>query len=470
MEKYSKNINLEVINNENLKIKWQSLLIMTHIKINVEPPGPNAKKIAEQAEEIISPSIVRYYRFVMESGNGAIVRDVDGNSYIDMNAGIAVLALGTSPPEVVKAIDEATKRFLHYSYTDFYYSGIVNLARELVNITPGRFKKRVFYGNSGAEAVETALKLSRFHTKRPRFIAYTGAFHGRTMGALSLTASKQAQVRGFSPMVPGVSHVPYPYCYRCPFGKTFPDCDYFCIDYIKEQLFEKNVPPDEVAAIFFEPVQGEGGYIVPPIDYFRKLEKLVRGYGILMADDEIQAGMGRTGKWFAIEHYGVEPDIVMIAKALASGMPLSATVSKDELNDWPAGSHATTFGGNPVSIEAALATIKTIKKSGLLNNAEKIGKILLKRLKEMEERYEIVGDVRGLGLMAGAELVIDKKTKKPNPEAAKKVIEYSWKHGVLLITAGISTLRFSPPLIIDEEILQEALDVVEQAIKEVQKI
>lgn len=443
---------------------------MTHIKIKVEPPGPRSSKIAKEADELISPSIKRYYGFVMESGDGVIVKDADGNRYIDMNAGIAVLALGTSPPEVVKAVKDATRKFLHYSYTDFYYEGIVKLARVLSGITPGNFKKRVFYGNSGAEAIEAGLKLARFHSKRPRFLAYTGAFHGRTMGALSLTASKPAQVDGFSPMVPGVTHVPYPNCYRCPFGKTFPDCGYFCVDYIKEQLFEKYVPPDEVAAVFFEPVQGEGGYVVPPKDYFRRLEKLIKPYGILMAADEVQSGMGRTGKWFAIEHYGVEPDILMIAKALASGMPLSATVSREELNDWPGGSHATTFGGNPVSIEAALATIKTIQKKGLLGNAERIGTELLKRLQEIMSKHEIVGDVRGLGLMAGAELVTDRKTKRPNPEAARKVIDYSWKHGVLLITAGVSTLRFSPPLIINREILDEAMDVVEDGIKEAEKI
>ncbi len=443
---------------------------MTHIKIKVEPPGPRANKIAEEANELISPCMKRYYRFVMKSGNGMIVEDVDGNRYIDMNAGIAVLALGTSPPEVVNAISEAASKFLHYSYTDFYYEGIVKLAKELIEITPGNFNKNVFYGNSGAEAIETGLKLARFHSKRPRILAYTGAFHGRTMGALSLTASKPAQVNGFSPLLPGVTHVPYPYCYRCPFGKSFPDCDYFCVDYIEDQFFKKYVPPEEVAAVFFEPVQGEGGYIVPPRDYFKRLEKLVRPYGILIADDEVQSGMGRTGKWFGVEHYGIEPDILMIAKAIASGMPLSATVSRKELNDWPEGSHATTFGGNPVSIEAALATIKSIKQKGLLHNAEKIGKALLKRLKEIMERHEIVGDVRGLGLMAGAEIVKDKGTKLPNPEAAKNIINYSWKHGVLLITAGISTLRFSPPLIIDQATLDEALDVVEYGIREAEKI
>ena len=443
---------------------------MSKIKINVEPPGPLANKIADETDELISPSMKRFYRFVIKSGNGVIVEDVDGNRYIDMNAGIAVLALGTSPPEVVNAVCEAAKKFMHYSYTDFYYEGIAELARELIRITPGNFKKNVYYGNSGAEAVEAALKLARYHTRRPRFLAFTGAFHGRTMGALSLTASKPVQVRGFSPLLQGVTHVPYPYCYRCPFGKTFPDCDYFCVDYIEDQLFRKNVPPDEVAAFFFEPVQGEGGYIVPPRDYFKRLEKLIRPHGILLADDEVQSGMGRTGRWFAIEHFGIEPDMLTVAKAIASGLPLSAMISRKELNDWPEGSHATTFGGNPVSIAAALATIEAIRERGLLQNAERMGEYLLKRLNEIKERHEIVGDVRGLGLMAGAEIVKDKRTKAPNPEAAEKIITYSWKHGVLLITAGVSTLRFSPPLIIDRETLDEALDVVEDGIREAEKI
>jgi len=442
---------------------------MQRTKIKVEPPGEKAKKIVEDTQRYLSPSIQRFYPFVIKKGKGAIIEDVDGNKYIDMNAGIAVLGLGTAPDPVIKAVERQIRKFIHYSYTDFYYENIVTLAKELIKITPGSFEKKVYYGNSGAEAVEAAIKLVRYYTKRPRLLAFIGSFHGRTMGALSLTASKPAQVRGFSPLLPGVEHVPYPYCYRCPFKLTYPNCNLYCVDYIKENLFQKYVPPDEVAAAFIEPIQGEGGYVVPPDDYFKKFFNLMKENGIIVVDDEVQAGMGRTGKWFAIEHYGVEPDVILIAKALASGLPLSALVSRAELMSWPPGSHASTFGGNPVATEAAIATINTIRKMKLLENAEKVGKYMLKRLDEIKEKHEIVGDVRGKGLMIGAEIVKNKETKEPNPDVAKKIIEYSWKHGVLLITAGISTLRFAPPLTITEDLVSEALDVVEKGIMEAEK-
>ncbi|MGC9211388.1 MAG: acetyl ornithine aminotransferase family protein [Nitrososphaeria archaeon] len=442
---------------------------MQGTKIRVEPPGEKAKKIVEETQKYLSPSIQRNYPFVIKQGKGAILEDVDGNRYIDMNAGIAVLALGTAPDPVVKAIESQARKFIHYSYTDFYYENIVTLAKELIKITPGRFEKKVYYGNSGAEAVEAAIKLTRYHSKRPRFLAFIGAFHGRTMGAVSLTASKPAQVRGFSPLLSGVEHVPYPYCYRCPFHMSYPECNLYCVDYIKENLFQKYVPPDEVAAAFIEPIQGEGGYVVPPDGYFKKFFKLMKDNEIIVVDDEVQAGMGRTGKWFAIEHFGVEPDVILVAKALASGLPLSALVSRAELMSWPPGSHATTFGGNPVAVEAAIATIDTIRKMKLLDNAEKVGAYMVKRLKEIEEKHEIVGDVRGKGLMIGAEIVKNKKSKEPNPAGANKIVEYSWKHGVLLITAGISTLRFAPPLIITEDLAEKALDVIEEGIKEAGK-
>jgi len=442
---------------------------MQRSKIRVEPPGKKAKKIVEETQRYLSPSIQRNYPFVIKQGKGAIIEDVDGNKYIDMNAGIAVLALGTAPDPVIKAVERQIRKFIHYSYTDFYYENIVTLAKELIKVTPGSFEKKVYYGNSGAEAVEAAIKLARYYTKRPRLLAFIGSFHGRTMGALSLTASKPAQVRGFSPLLPGVEHVPYPYCYRCPFKLTYPSCNLYCVDYIKESLFQKYVPPDEVAAAFIEPIQGEGGYVVPPDGYFKKFFNIMKENGIIVVDDEIQAGMGRTGKWFAIEHFGVEPDIILIAKALASGLPLSAVVSRAELMSWPPGSHATTFGGNPVAAEAAIATIKTIRNMKLLDNAEKVGMYMLRRLDEIKEKHEIVGDVRGKGLMIGAEIVKNKETKEPNPDGAKKIVDYSWKHGVLLITAGISTLRFAPPLTITEDLASEALDIVEKGIMEAEK-
>lgn len=398
-----------------------------------------------------------------------MVQDVDGNQYIDFNAGLIVNNVGSTNPEVVKAAISQSQKFIHYSYTDFFYENLLDLADKLCTITPGAFNKQVFYGNSGAEAIEAAFKLVRFHSKRPRTLAFSGSFHGRTMGALSLTSSKPVQVRGFSPLVPGVHHTPYPYCYRCPYEKEYPSCNFYCVDQIEEQLFERYVPPDEVAAMFIEPIQGEGGYIVPPEDYFHRLQKLLRLHGILLVDDEIQSGMGRTGRWFAIEHFGVEPEILCVAKALAGGFPLSATIADTKLMTWTSGSHASTFGGNPVSVAAAIATINYIEKERLLKNAEKQGHYLMKRLVEMKQRYEIVGDVRGKGLMIGVEIVKDRHSKQYGSEEANEIIQRSWNAGVLLITAGKSTVRIAPPLTIRREIIDEALEIIEEQIAAVNR-
>lgn len=438
---------------------------MKYIDIKITPPGPRAKKVVEETEKLLSPSIARFYPLVVESAHGALVKDVDGNTYIDLNAGLGVLSVGSTPDEVVDAIREQAGKFLHFSYTDFYYENIVRLAKKLAEITPGRFSKKVYYGNSGAEGIEAAIKLARYHTKRPRIVAFTGAFHGRTMGAVSLTASKPRQVKGFSPLLPGVEHVPYPYCYRCPYGKSYPDCGYFCIDFIKNEVLEKYVPADEVSSIFFEPIQGEGGYVVPPADFFSKLDRIAKENGILMVDDEVQSGMGRTGKWFAIEHFGVEPDILVTAKGIAAGMPLSATVAKESVMTWGPGSHASTFGGNPVSAAAALGTIKMIEEKKILKHVEEMGRYTMKRFEEMKEKYEIVGDVRGKGLMIGVEIVKDKKSKEYAPDKVERILDYSWKHGALLLSCGRSTLRVFPPLVIEKDMLDEGLDVVEQAIK-----
>jgi len=435
-----------------------------HIDIRVPPPGPKAMKVVGGTESSLSPSIARFYPLAVESAHGCLVKDVDGNTYIDMNAGIAVLAVGSTPEPVVTAVNRQVEKFLHYSYTDFYYQNIVDLADKLMKLTPGSFEKQVYFGNSGAEAAEAAMKLVRYHTKRPRYLAFAGAFHGRTMGAVSLTASKPKQLEGFFPLVPGVTHVPYPYCYRCPFHLKFPECGYYCVDFIGEQVLDKYVPPEEVAAIFFESIQGEGGYVVPPGDYFRRLERLLRPHGILLVDDEVQSGMGRTGKWFAIEHFGVKPDVVLISKALAAGLPLSAMVAKKEIMTWGPGSHASTFGANPVAAAAALATISMIEDQRLLANSAKVGGHIKKRLEEMKEKYEIIGDVRGKGLMIGAEIVNDRKTKEFGTKHVEGILDYTWKHGVLLISCGKSTLRFVPPLIIDEGLADEALEVVEAAV------
>jgi 4-aminobutyrate aminotransferase len=377
--------------------------------------------------------------------------------------------VGHGHPKVITAIKNQCDKFLHYSNTDFYYREVVDLAEKLSGITPGKFEKKVYFGNSGAEAVEAAVKLSKWHTRRHRFIAFVGGFHGRTLGALSLTGSKLVQRRYFFPMLPGVTHVPYPYCYRCPFKLSYPDCDYWCVDFIDELVLQKYVPPEEVAGIIFEPIQGEGGYVVPPPEYFQRLKKLADKYGLILIDDEVQSGTGRTGRWFAIEHWKVEPDIVCIAKAIASGLPLGVTVARSRLMDWERGSHASTFGGNPLSCVAALAVIDVIKEEKLLENAEKQGNYIMKRLQDLKEECEIVGDVRGKGLMIGVEIVEDRETKSSGTDKAKEIMMRCWRRGIAIITCGASTLRIVPPLTITRELVDVGLEIIEDVIKEVEK-
>jgi len=438
-------------------------------KIILTPQGPKARELVKKDENVISPSYVRFYPLVVESGRGCIVRDVDGNEYIDFNSGLVCLNVGTNHPKVVAAIKNQCGRFLHYSNTDFFYAEVVNLAEKLAETTPGNFDKKVYFGNSGAESVEAAVKLAKWHTRKQRFISFISAFHGRTIGALSFTASKPAQKRYFFPLMPGVTHVPYPYCYRCPFKLTYPDCHYWCIDFIDEFVLQKYVPPEEVAAILLEPIQGEGGYVVPPPEYFQRLKKLADKYGILLIDDEVQAGMGRTGKWFAIEHWGVEPDILCSAKALASGLPLGATIAKSKVMDWVGGSHASTFGGNPLSCVAANAVIDVIREERLLENATLQGAYIMKQLEELKQQSEIVGDVRGKGLMIGMEIVESKETRKPAPKKAAEIMKRSWKRGVAVITCGSSTIRIAPPLNISKELVDSALEILRDVVKEVER-
>ena len=380
-------------------------------KVNGRLPGAKAAAVVRQTEEYVSPSISRFYPLVVESAHGSLVRDVDGNQFLDFAAGIAVLSTGSTHPKVVDAIKSQAEKFIHFSYTDFYYSNLVELSKKLVALMPGNFGKMVYYGNSGAEAIEAAMKLTRNYTKRPLFLAHSGAFHGRTMGALTLTASKPIQRKGSLPLVPDAVHFPFPYCYRCPWKQTFPECDYYCVDYFKEQYLEKFVPVGEVAAYFFEPIQGEGGYVPAPPEYFKKMEFL-RKEGVQFVSDEIQTGMGRTGKFLGIEHFGISPDVVTMAKGIASGLPLGATVARAEvMESWKPGQHASTFGANPVAVEAALATLEVFKSERLLENVRKVGRNAKKRLFEMMTKYEIVGDVRGMGLFLGVEIVKDRRSK-----------------------------------------------------------
>jgi 4-aminobutyrate aminotransferase len=370
---------------------------------------------------------------------------------------------------VVEAIHRQAKELIHMSGSDFYYGLQSNLAAKLAEITPGSKEKRVFFGNSGAEAIEAALKLARYHTKRPQILAFLGAFHGRTMGALSLTASKAIHEKGFSPLVPGVTHVPYAYCYRCPYHhQPYSGCSTACVDWIRDDLFKRSIPPEEVAAIFVEPIQGEGGYIVPPPEFHQKLYELAKEFGILFVDDEVQSGMGRTGKMMAIEHWGVVPDIVALAKGIASGMPLGATVSQSEVMDWVPGSHASTFGGNPISCRAALTTIELLEE-GLTENAARVGVYLLEKLRELQKRFHLIGDVRGKGLMIGIELVKDLETKEKAIEERNKIIRDCFEKGLLILGAGENVIRFSPPLIITKREADTALTLFEEVLKKIEK-
>lgn len=432
-------------------------------KVGGKLPGSKANGVVQDSLKYIAPSFARFYPLVVESAHGALVKDVDGNQFIDFAAGIAVLSTGSTHPKVVSAVRNQAEKFLHFSYTDFYYSNLVGLSERLLPLIPGG-RKMLYFGNSGAEAIEAAMKLTRNYTRRTTFLAHSGAFHGRTMGSLSLTASKPVQRRGSLPLIPDVVHFPFPYCYRCPWKQTFPECDYYCVDYFKEQYLEKFVPLEDVAAYFFETIQGEGGYVPAPPDYFRKMEFL-RKEGVLFVDDEIQTGVGRTGKFLGVEHYGVVPDVVTIAKGIASGLPLGVTVARAEvMESWKPGQHASTFGANPVAVEAAIATLDVIKTEKLMENANRMGERAKKRFLEMKEKYEIVGDVRGMGLFLGVEIVKDKKSKVRGEAEAHQIIERCFQNGALVIMAGRNTLRFVPPLNITEDVMDEGLDILEEAI------
>jgi 4-aminobutyrate aminotransferase len=431
-------------------------------------PGSKARVWVEKDAAAISPSYTRSYPFVMDHGQGSEAWDVDGRRFIDFNAGIAVTATGHAHPTVVKAIQEQAAKFIHMSGTDFYYPVQIELAERLNALVPIAEETQVFFTNSGTESVEAAFKLSRYRMGCPRMLAFIGAFHGRSMGSLSLTGSKYVQRKGFAPLVPGVTHVPYAYCYRCPFNLEYPSCDIYCVNYIEETIFRYLIPADEVAAIFVEPIQGEGGYVVPPPEWHKRLKALMEKYDILYVVDEIQTGFGRTGKMFAIEHWGVEPDIVCMAKGIASGMPLGAMVARKSLMTWEAGAHASTFGGNPVCCAAALATISLIE-GGLVENAARMGQRIMDHLEGIKDDHPSIGDVRGKGLMIGIELVKDKETREQAPELRNEVIQRAFQKGLLILGCGPNTARFMPALNISQEIVDEGLAIFEEALTEVEK-
>jgi 4-aminobutyrate aminotransferase len=427
-------------------------------------PGPKARAIIERDAQVLSPSYTRSYPLVVAKGEGAIVEDVDGNRFLDCTAGIAVVSTGHCHPQVVRAIQTQAAKLIHMSGTDFYYENMVELAEKLAELVPGGVPRRVYFGNSGTEAIEAAIKMARYHTGRKQFIAFYGAFHGRTMGSLALTASRSIQQQGFFPVMPGVHHVPYAYCYRCAYGKTPDSCAVECAKAIEDQLLRTSVPADEVAAIVVEPVQGEGGYIVPPKKFFDELRRIADKYGMLLIFDEVQSGMGRSGKMFASEHFDAVADIMTLAKGIASGMPLGATIARTELMNWPPGAHASTFGGNPVCVSAALATLELLENE-LVENSARIGAHMRKRLDEFPKRFPAVGDVRGLGLMIGIELVRDQASKERAPELRDSLVKMCFERGLLLLGAGPNSIRISPPLTLNRDQADFAVDTLEECLR-----
>jgi 4-aminobutyrate aminotransferase len=433
-------------------------------------PGPKAQAAVEADGRLISPSYTRSYPLVAKRGRGIRVEDVDGNEFLDFAAGIAVVSTGHCHPEVVAAIQKQAAELIHISSTDFYDEGIIHLSDRLSSVAPMPGPHKFFYGNSGAEAIECALKLARYHTGRQQIISFLGAFHGRTMGALSLTGSKPQQKRRFSPLVPGITHIRYPYAYRgCTGGHQEEEAfSLGCARYIEEKLFKTILAPEEVAAIFIEPIQGEGGYVVAPDNFLRELREICNRHGILLVVDEVQCGAGRTGKWWAIEHSGVEPDMVCMAKGIASGMPLGICMTRAEIMDWIPGSHASTFGGNPVSVAAALATMDIIEREAM-GNAARVGEFILERVRGWKQAHPLVGDVRGRGLMIGIELVKDKITREPATALRNRIETVAFERGLMVLGCGETSLRLCPPLIVSEEEATVALDILEESLFLVEK-
>jgi len=432
-------------------------------------PGPKAKQVIHNDGNVISNSYPRAYPFVMDHGKGAQVWDVDGNKYLDFAAGIAVNATGHSHPKVVEAIKKQVEKFIHIS-SDFYHPIWVDLAKKLDEIAPfGNERARSFMTNSGTESVEAAIKLAKFHTGRSGFVGFLGGFHGRTMGSLAFTASKPVYREKFFPLMNGVVHAPFPDPYRQMLvtrrGESYGQR---VIRYIEEELFQKVLPANEVAGIVVEPIQGEGGYVVPDRDFFPALRKLCDEHNILLIVDEVQSGVGRTGKMWAVENFGVEPDIVCAAKGIASGMPLGAMIARESIMTWPKGAHGNTYGGNPVAAAASLATIELIE-NGYLENARETGQYMKDALEEIQSAHDVIGDVRGIGLMLGVDFVKDRATKEPHKDFRDKVERQAFEHGLITLGCGESTIRFAPPLTLTRSEVDQGLSIFDHAVKQAQK-
>ncbi len=433
-------------------------------KIKTALPGPKAKEMLARDAKYMSPSYTRSYPLVVERGYGAIIEDVDGNTFLDFNAGVAVAALGHAHPEIAEVIAQQAREFVHISGTDYYYPHQTALAEKLVQVTPGDFAKKVHYGNSGAEAMEAALKAAIYATGRDKFIAFRGAFHGRTFGTLSLTASRAAQRRGFGPQALDVTHVPYANPIRFPLERRAGESvGQRVARYIEQTIFKTTVAPEDCAAIVVEPVQGEGGYVVPSRDFLPELRRICDEHGIALIVDEVQSGMGRTGKLWAVEHFGVVPDIMCMAKAIGGGLPLGVTIAREELMRWHVGAHASTFGGNPVAIAAAMKTFE-ILESGVMKNAAEMGAYMMERLRELQDKHAAIAEVRGLGLMIGVEIAHDREANEPWAELRDKIVINCFHRGLVIQGAGESALRFSPPLIVDREQVDFAVDTLDNVI------
>jgi 4-aminobutyrate aminotransferase len=435
------------------------------IIVKTELPGPISKKIIAVDEKFVSHSYTRDYGMVAKRGEGAFIEDPDGNVFLDFSAGIAVCSTGHCHPEIVETIKKQSEELIHMSGTDFFYETQVNLAEKMSKIVPIENAADAnpvmsFFGNSGAEAIEAVIKIARNKRRAPRMLAFIGAFHGRTMGALSLNGSKIRHHEHFHPLLPGVVHAPYAYCKRCPYGAKYPGCNLECVDFIKKTLLTKIISPEDISCLIMEAVQGEGGYVVPPVEFVKAIRDLTREHGILLAVDEVQSGMGRTGKMFAIEHFGVKPDIMAIAKGIASGLPLSITCANRDVMNWKPGAHASTFGGNPVACAAANKTIELLEK-GLLANVNTVGAYLESKLVEMQAKYEFIGDVRGLGLMLAVEIVDNKKDFNPDCALRDKILHAAFAKGLIILGCGPNSIRFASPLIVTKEHIDMACGVLE---------
>ncbi len=450
-----------------MQTDYESLAALTTPQLRTQLPGSKAKALIERDEQWTSPSYTRVYPLAVERGAGAVIQDLDGNRFLDFTAGIAVCSTGHCHPRVVAAIERQARQLIHMSGTDFYYGPQAELARQLAQLAPGNTARRVLLCNSGAESIEAAIKLARYHTGRAKIIAFQGGFHGRTLGALSLTASKAIQRRGFGPLLSDVYHIGYANPYRPQYDSAFGDVGEAPARFLERVLFKQMIPPDEVAAIVVEPIQGEGGYVIPPGNFHRELKQLAEQHGILYVADEVQTGMGRTGKMFASEHWEIVPDILCLAKGIASGMPLGAIVASSEIMTWPSGAHASTFGGNPVACAAALETIALLQEE-LLANSTQVGEFLLERLGSLADLHSLVGDVRGLGLMIAIELVKDRHTKEPATEARNRVVQRCFEQGLLVLPCGQSSVRFCPPLMVNEAQAQSGVHILNEVLTQLE--